>query len=179
MSVRKMTLLAMMMALAVALGYAESFIPSFWVPGTKPGLANMVILLCLVEFGFFEALFVNLGRVLLVGALTGTVFQMGFYMSAAGALLSLLIMWVGIRYLKKLTLYGVSLLGALAHDAGQLLVGWAFLGNPGVFYYFPYMALISLATGFFVAFVVTRLEKTGVLKKILSEEKPNVKPAKP
>ena len=41
MSVRKMTLLSMMLALAVALGWVESLIPSFWIPGAKPGFANM------------------------------------------------------------------------------------------------------------------------------------------
>jgi heptaprenyl diphosphate synthase len=167
MSVRKMTLLSMMLALAVALGWVESLIPSFWIPGAKPGFANMVILLCLLEFGFWDALLINLGRVLLVGAVTGTIFQMGFYMSAAGAALSMIVMWVCIRFLKKLTIYGDSLLGALAHDLGQLLVGWGILGNAGVFYYFPYMALVSLATGFFVAFVVDRLERTGIIKKAL------------
>ena len=167
MNVRKITLLAMMLALAVALGYVESLIPSFWVPGAKPGFANIVILLCLLEFGLPEALLVNVGRVFLVSLITGTIFQMGFFMSLVGGLVSMMVMWVSLKFLKKLTIYGDSLLGALAHDLGQLLVGWVYLANPGVFYYFPYMALVSLATGFFVALVVERIEKTGVIKKAL------------
>ena len=45
-SIHKIAFLSIMLALAIVLGYAESFIPS-WVPGVKLGLANLVILILL------------------------------------------------------------------------------------------------------------------------------------
>ena len=50
-SIHKIAFLSIMLALAIVLGYAESFIPS-WVPGVKLGLANLVILI--LKFVHFD-----------------------------------------------------------------------------------------------------------------------------
>lgn len=164
-NVHKMTLMAILLALAIALGIAESFIPSAWVPGLKPGFANIVICLALYEFGIIEALFINLARVLVVALLRGTFLQMGFWMSFAGALASLIMMIIGKYLLKMLTVVGVSVLGSIMHSFAQVAVGAIFMESTAVFYYYPFMMLISLGTGILVGLAVDRIMATGVLEK--------------
>ena len=164
-NVHKMTLMAILLALAIALGIAESFIPSAWIPGLKPGFANIVICLTLYEFGIPEAAFIDLARVLVVALLRGTFLQMGFWMSFAGAMSSLIIMIIGKYVLRMLTVVGVSALGGLTHSFAQVVVGAIFMESTAVFYYYPFMMLISLATGILVGIVVDRIMATGVLEK--------------
>jgi heptaprenyl diphosphate synthase len=155
----------MMLAMALALGIAESFIDFSWLPGAKPGLANLVIIIVLYEFGIFDAALIDLGKVFIVAAVRGSLFQMGFWMSFAGSFLSLLIM-VLLKYLfKKMTIVGVSAMGALFHDLGQMLVGVIFLGSWQIFYYFPFMMLIGLAMGVLIGIVANKIIQTGVIER--------------
>ena len=57
---RKLTMLAMTMAVAMVLSYIESQIPAFVaVPGVKVGLANIAVIFALYRFGFKEACLVS------------------------------------------------------------------------------------------------------------------------
>jgi heptaprenyl diphosphate synthase len=168
MNVRKMVLISMLLALATAIGLAESFIPMYFIPGLKPGLANIIIIIALYELGAKEALLIDLGRVLLVGALRGSIFSMGFVMSLVGAILSFVIMLLAKKCLKKCTIIGVSLLGSYFHSFGQILVALLYLGTSGVFYYWPFMSLISLATGLLTGIVSLKIVSSGVLKQVIS-----------
>jgi heptaprenyl diphosphate synthase len=160
--VHRMTLMAFFLAMAVVLSYVEGFIP-FWLPGVKPGLANVVILIILYGFSWYDALLVDLGRVFLASLLRGVIFEMPFWMSLAGALASLLVMLLAKLLLKKLTIYGVSLLGAYVHSLAQVLVAVFFVGSWTVFYYFPFIALMSILTGLVTALVADRLLRSRLL----------------
>jgi heptaprenyl diphosphate synthase len=165
MNTHKIALMGVLLALAIALGIADYYIPFPWVPGAKLGLANIVIVLALYEFGVKEAAFLDLGKVFLVGLLSGRIFQMGFYMSAGGTFLSLLVM-ILLKYLaKKMTIVGVSAEASIFHGLGQLIVYCLFIATWAPFYYFPFMALIGIATGLLVGLIASRIRATGVLAK--------------
>ncbi|MCF0112782.1 MAG: Gx transporter family protein, partial [Bacilli bacterium] len=150
---------------AVAIGYAESFIP-FFLPGMRLGLANIIIVIALYELGAVDAAIIDLGRVLLVNLLRGTFLQMGFFMSLAGAALSLVIM-ILLKFLAKpMTPVGVSAVGGVAHSFAQVAVGSFFMGSLAVFYYFPVLELISLVTGVTIGLIVERIHATGVFDKV-------------
>ena len=166
MKVQKMCIIAMLMAMAIAIGILESFIPSFSVPGIKLGFANIIILLTLYEFGIIEALIVNLGRVFVVNLVRGTIFQMGFFMSLTGAMLSMLVMWILVKCFKKLTPIAVSVVGAIFHVAGQFLIAIIFLSNVKILYYAPILLLVSVGTGILVGIVVILIRKTNVLANL-------------
>lgn len=166
MKVQKMCIIAMLMAMAIAIGILESFIPSFSVPGIKLGFANIIILLTLYEFGIIEALIVNLGRVFVVNLVRGTIFQMSFFMSLTGAMLSMLVMWILVKCFKKLTPIAVSVVGAIFHVAGQFLIAIIFLSNVNILYYAPILLLVSVGTGILVGIVVILIRKTNVLANL-------------
>ena len=83
--------IARLAALAIGLTLAEAAIPSP-IPGVKPGLANIVVLTVLLQYGWRAAAWVSALRVLAGGLLLGTLFSPGFWLSAAGALASLMVL---------------------------------------------------------------------------------------
>lgn len=159
MNVRRICLNAILLALAVVLSYLESLIPSF-LPGFKLGLANIVILFVIYKMSYLEAFIIDLGRIFLASLLRGTIFQMGFFMSLAGGLLSLLVMIILHRLLKdKLHIVTISVTGAVFHCVAQIIVGILYLGTSNIFYYLPFLLLTSIATGILNGFIAKALLK--------------------
>ena len=166
MNIHKITLVGVLIASAVVISYFESLIPSVGIPGIKLGLANIVILITLYELGIKEAIFVNALRVVLVSLITGTLLSYGFLMSLAGAILSLVVMILFHTLIKKFSIIGVSVLGALFHVIGQIIVAMIFLESVYVLYYLPFIAVTSLITGVLVGLGSQLIIKTGAIKKI-------------
>jgi len=143
MKTRKITVLAMAIALAMILSYVESLIPSPGIPGVKMGLANIVVVFCLYRLGWKEAAGVSLLRVFLVSLLFGHAASLMY--SAAGAVLSLLGMIV-LKATNRLGCVAVSVIGGVLHNVGQILVAWALMG-PNVVYYLPVLIVSGTVTG--------------------------------
>ena len=130
-------------ALAMLLGYLETFVP-IPIPGVKLGLANVAVLIALAEGDVWGACWVGVVKVLAAGLLFGSPVTMAY--SAAGTLLSLLVM-APLSRLRTMSMWMVSVVGALAHEAGQLLVAQAMLGTSLVWYGAPPLLLAGCATG--------------------------------
>ena len=165
MKVQKMALLGILTAGAIVIAILESFIPSIGIPGVKLGLANIVILIILYELGVVEAIIVNLLRVLVVGFVRGTFLSMGFLMSLTGAVFSLGIMILFYLLIKKFSIVGVSVIGAIFHVFGQILIAMLFLGTAYIILYLPVIAISAIVTGVFVGIVAKLIINTGVIKK--------------
>ena len=165
MKVQKMALLGVLTAAAIVIAILESFIPSVGIPGVKLGLANIVILIILYELGIWEAVVVNLLRVLVVSLVRGTFLSMGFLMSLTGAALSLGIMILFYLLIKKFSIIGVSVIGSLFHVAGQIFIAMIYLGSAYIFLYLPVIAISAIITGVFVGIVAKLIINTGVIKK--------------
>lgn len=165
MKVQKMALLGVLTAGAIVIAILESFIPSIGIPGVKLGLANIVILIILYELGVGEAIAVNALRVLVVSLVRGTFLSMGFLMSLTGAIMSLGIMIFFHLLIDKFSIIGVSVIGALFHVLGQIVIAMLFLGTPYVVLYLPIIAISAIVTGVFVGIVAQLIIKTGVIKK--------------
>ena len=165
MKVQKMALLGVLTAAAIVIAILESFIPSVGIPGVKLGLANIVILIILYELGIWEAVVVNLLRVLVVSLVRGTFLSMGFLMSLTGCVLSLGIMILFYLLIKKFSIIGVSVIGSIFHVAGQILIAMIYLGSAYIFLYLPVIAISAIITGVFVGIVAKLIINTGVIKK--------------
>lgn len=150
--------IARLTALAIGLTLAEAAIPSP-LPGVKPGLANIVILLVLLQHGWRAAAWVSGLRVLAGGLLFGSLFAPGFWLSAAGALASLLVLAL-VRHLPERYFGAVSLsvLAAFGHIGGQLaLAGWWLLPGVALVKLLPVFAAAALAFGTVNGVIVARL----------------------
>lgn len=160
---RKITTVALLSALAIILGIIDSYIPSL-IPGWKIGLANIVILLCLINYGIIESLFISLIRVFIVSIFASSLFSMSFFMSLAGAISSLLIMWILVKFIKRLHLVTISIIGSLIHSLTQVLVGIIYIGNNVLLYYLPLLFLISIGSGLLIGLSVFYLNKFNLIK---------------
>ena len=164
MKVQKIALLGVLLATTIVIAIAESFIPSFTIPGIKLGFANIVILVTLYELGVKEAVFNNLVRVLVVSLVRGTFLSMGFFMSFTGAILSLGVMILFCLLIKKFSIIGVSVIGSLFHVTGQILIAMIYMGSVYVVYYLPIIGLAAVITGVLVGFIARAIIKTNVIK---------------
>jgi heptaprenyl diphosphate synthase len=150
--------IARLAALAIGLTLAEAALPSP-VPGVKPGLANIVVLLVLQQYGWRAAAWVSGLRVLAGGLLLGTLFAPGFWLSLSGALVSLLVL-AAARHLPSRHFGPVSLsvLAAFGHIGGQLaLAGLWLLPGAALVKLLPVFAAAALIFGAVNGVIVARL----------------------
>ena len=162
---RRLCVIAMLLAIAIILNILESFIPVF-VPGVKLGLANMIVLVMLYEFKPAEALMVAVLRILLVGVLRGNLLTPTFLMSLSGGVLSFLIMFFFSR-VKIFSPIGVSVLGAVSHAGGQVLIAILLLSTSAVLYYLPFIGILSLITGIFSGVLTKVYLKRSITKRFI------------
>ncbi|MFM1912106.1 MAG: hypothetical protein RJB18_1497 [Pseudomonadota bacterium] len=140
--------IAKLAAFAIGLHLLEAVIPSP-LPGVKPGLANIVTLFVLYRFDFATAAWVSLLRVFASSLLLGNFLSPTFALSLSGALLSLAALFfvqhLPRRYFSAVTL---SMLAAVAHMAGQLLiVRFWLIPHAGVAYLIPIFMAAALVFG--------------------------------
>ncbi len=154
---RKMVYLGLMVGMAMGLHIFESMFPiPAPFPGAKLGLANIVTLFVVVNFGPKEAVVVTVLRTVLGSLMTGTFFNIPFFLSFSGGVTSSLMMGVTYKVLRdSFSLVGISILGALTHNVVQVAVAAYLVSTAGIFVYLPYLLLFALPTGFFVG-IVTR-----------------------
>jgi len=153
--IRKMVIISLLVSLGLILHVVEGLIPiNGVIPGAKLGLANIPNLLALIIFGFQAGFQVFLLRVFLGSLLIGTFMTINFYFSLAGGILGFLVMSFSYFYLKdQLSIIGVSVLGAVFHNIGQIVIAFFIIANQGVFYYLPYLLLMAVPTGIGVGLV--------------------------
>ena len=142
---RRVAVLAMLTALAILIGYVESLLPlNFGIPGIKPGLCNIVILITLLLFSWKEALIVSAARVLVIGFLFGNLFSIVY--GLAGTALSILVMTLLVTA-GRYGMIGISAAGGAAHNMGQLLIAKIVLPALPFAGYAPVLITAGLVTG--------------------------------
>lgn len=160
---KKTALLGVLVALAFVFSYIETLIPvQLGIPGAKLGLANLVVVTALYTLGAGEAFALSVVRILLVGFTFGSAAAMLY--SLAGGLLSFAVM-AAAKKTKLFSVTGVSVLGGISHNAGQILVAVFALDTPTLIYYFPALAAVGTVSGAVIgllgAAVVKRLHEAG------------------
>jgi heptaprenyl diphosphate synthase len=157
MNVKKMTALSVSVAIAMLLSFIESQIPPLVaVPGVKIGLSNVVTVVLLYLFGPKEAGTVALIRVSLSALLFGS--AVSFIYSLAGAVLSFLVMLL----FKSLNIFsetGVSVLGGVSHNAGQIAVACIIMENGAISLYLPPLVISGTVTGAVIGIISALLVK--------------------
>lgn len=162
---KKIVQLGFFLALALILAYVESLIPfSFGIPGIKLGLPNLIVVLLLYQgevawgnteqsdastggissFGVREALLINGLRIVLSGFLFSNLFTILY--ALAGAIFSFIVMLFG-RRIRFFSIIGVSVLGGVFHNIGQIIVAILVVNTVYVGYYVPFLIASGTITG--------------------------------
>jgi len=148
---KKLTLLALLAAIALTIFMLEAQIPSpVPIPGVKLGLANIVTVFTVFVLGPKEGAAVLAVRVFLGAVFAGNMNALIF--SLLGGFSAMLVMILLSRS-RHLSIYGVSIGGAAAHNIGQMAAALITLGNTAVLGYLPFLLAVSLFTGALTGFV--------------------------
>ena len=145
MNTKKITALSLAVALSMVLSFVEALVPPFVaVPGVKIGLANVVTVFLIYIYGWREAGCVSLIRVALSSLLFGS--PVSFIYSLAGAVLSFFVM-VLIKRVRLFSVIGVSVLGGVFHNVGQVIAACLIMENAAIAAYLVPLLISGTVAG--------------------------------
>ena len=145
MNTKKITALSLAVALSMVLSFVEALVPPFVaVPGVKIGLANVVTVFLIYIYGWREAGCVSLIRVTLSSLLFGS--PVSFIYSLAGAVLSFFVM-VLIKRVRLFSVIGVSVLGGVFHNVGQVIAACLIMENAAIAAYLVPLLISGTVAG--------------------------------
>lgn len=144
---KRLASLACLLGLSLILYTIESQLPPpVPLPGVKLGLANIITLVTMALFDRKSAFEVLILRILLGSIVTGS--GIGLLYSMAGGVFCFAVMAVVFPAARE-QLWAVSMLGAIAHHAGQLAAAAAVTWSWAVFPYLPILTAAGMITGCF------------------------------
>ena len=158
-------------ACASILQISESLLPHP-IPGLRFGLANIVSLIVLIQYGFKPALTVTLLRSVVSSFIMGTFLSPGFILSFAAGCASIsaagLLSLISARHpFCRISPIGLSIAGAFIHNMVQIYLAYLILFNhPGIFFLIPWLAFGSVILGGFSGFITA-----GIIKQLRQKTK--------
>lgn len=145
---QKICVLSLMLALSLIIFTIEAQIPvPVAIPGVKLGLSNVITLFMLVRFKKPDAAAVLILRIILGSIFVGQ--GVYFAYSLAGGIFAFAAMSVFLSLAGDRNIWFAGVLGAIFHNAGQILVAIAIFESGYVGYYFIVLVFCSVITGLF------------------------------
>lgn len=155
---REIVELGFFVTIAAVLAWFEKMLPLAipMMPWAKLGLANIVTLIVLCRYSYKETMLVIISRILLIGIFVGS--GMSFIYSVMGGALSFIAMAAVKKILgDKVSVIGISVLGGISHNIGQIMALMLTTGVVSVgMTYLPMLIIFGVISGIF----------TGVVAKI-------------
>ena len=152
---KKTAYMGMLTALALVFSYIEFLLPvNLGIPGIKLGLANLAVMVTLYTISARAAFTLSLVRILLTGFTFANLSMMIY--SLAGGMLSLIIM-ILVKRSNLFSVTGVSVLGGVFHNLGQIIAAALVVETAGLLYYLPVLILSGTISGVLI----------GILSSIL------------
>ena len=169
---KRVALAGLFLALSLIVGLIENLIPPIIpaLPYAKLGLGNVVLLACFLLVGVWQGYIVLLLRCFLMAAFSGNFSAMLWSVPAA------LVAYTAMVLISKsefFSITGTSVLGAMLHNAIQILVATLIIGQ-SVLVYLPYMlvagGIAGFVTGLVCHFIVVGLKDKTMLPNVKNEE---------
>lgn len=167
---KKIAVLAALTALSLITFLLESLLPPLFIPGAKPGLANVFSLIALILYSPWEAFLVVAVRTFLGACFAGNLSALLFSFTggiAAMALSSVLLYCTR----GKISVAAVSVAAAVLHNAVQCAVYALITKSASMLYYMPYLMLVGVLSGAIVGATVYLTFKKiplSVFEKVLT-----------
>lgn len=160
MKTRKLTMMAMLTAVALTIFVVENQIPSpVPLPGVKLGLSNIITVFAVFALGSREAAAILFVRIFLGAVFAGN-FSTILYSGAGG--FCAIVLTIGLkRILKESQIWVAGCLGAMAHSIGQMAVAVAVTGTPSIAVYLPALLVCSILAGLFTGLCAQLLVNRG------------------
>ena len=160
---KRIAMCGVLTTLAMIFSYIESIIPiPVPVPGIKLGVANIAIVSVLYIVGSKEAFIVNIIRIVLTALLFGNLNSFIFSMCGGG--LSIIMMII-VKKLDILTVTGVSVIGGIMHNIGQIGAAILIMGSSAIILYLPALLISGVITGIVIGIVAGM-----VMKRVMASD---------
>ena len=144
----RLTNLALLTTVALIIFVIEANLPPLTsIPGIKMGLANIVTLSVLYLYSRKDALMVLLVRVILGALASGQIMTLPYSLSGGLLCFCVCALLLPLFPLKRLWL--LSVIGAVFHNIGQIIVAVVLTGTPEIIWYLPVLLISGTISGFF------------------------------
>lgn len=165
MSVKRITQLALLTAIALIIFIVELRIPNIVpIPGVKLGLANIVTVYAMYHCTAKETFLIVFSRILL-GSIFGGNISTIFY-SLGGALLCLTGMLILRHIVDEKYIWICSIIGAVLHNIGQIIVAVVMMKTTAVIAYLPFLLVSGCVSGAFIGvcaqMFINKVEKMSI-----------------
>lgn len=143
---QRIALSGLLTSLMLVFGLIERQFPlTTAIPGVKLGLANSVLLYALYMLGIRQSILLMLLKALMSWLIYMNMFAMLYSLAGGAASLAAMIL---ISRMKGVSEIGVSAIGAVAFNVGQILVAVAVLDTPQLIVtYLPVLMVSGVVTG--------------------------------
>lgn len=152
---KRITTVGAFSALALIFSYVEVLIPfNFGIPGVKLGLANLIVVTGLYFLNWKDVCIISLIRILISSILFGN--GVSLIYSITGGMLSFIFMAIA----KKTNIFsiaGVSVIGAVFHNIGQIAAASFIMKTIVITYYLPILMISGVVTGFLLGIVSAKV----------------------
>ena len=157
---KTLAIMGLLTAIALIFGYLERLLPAFPnLPGVKIGLGNTVLLFALYFMKKSQAFILLIAKVTLTGLLFSGISAMMY--AFAGGLLSIAAM-LSAKKIRGISIIGVSCVGAVFHNIGQVSLAAIIVRTPTLLWYLPVLIVIGAVMGILIGtiakFVIRNLE---------------------
>ncbi|MBE6612440.1 MAG: Gx transporter family protein [Ruminococcaceae bacterium] len=139
---------ASLLAAALILSYIEAILP---IAGFRIGLANIAVILASRLISRRMGLAVMLSRVIITSVLFGSATTFAF--SITGGLFAWLVIDIALMMPDKLSLIGLSVLAAAAHNLGQVIAACIILGSLSPLTMLWWLFLLAVPAGLVTGFL--------------------------
>ncbi|MBR3227389.1 MAG: Gx transporter family protein [Erysipelotrichaceae bacterium] len=151
--IRKEVFISLLCAISVIVNIVEGLYFNFLPYGLKIGLANIFALIVIRKYGAGEMIILNVLRLFLSSLLKGSLFSVSFFIAAGGMCLSSIAM---ILLNKKATLSFTSLVSAVFHNIGQLIVVMYVYASAEILVLGPVLILMAVPCGLLTSFIASK-----------------------
>ncbi|WP_394405184.1 Gx transporter family protein [Streptococcus sp. 20-1249] len=168
---QKMTFITMLAAQAIVISVIERAIPSpfTFAPGAKLGLGNLITIISIFTLPPKDNIKVIGLRLLISTFLSGTFST--FLYGLSGTIVSYLVMSLTkLLGPKRVSVIGISTLGGISHNFGQLIVFSLIAQSWMVLNYLPILAFSGILSGFLVGVTGNYLLKKIKVLHVYHEE---------
>ncbi|MGN1347016.1 MAG: Gx transporter family protein [Eubacteriales bacterium] len=149
--IKRLTRNALLTTAALILFVVEAQIPvPVPIPGVKLGLANVITVYAMFLCGPADTLAILLCRILLGSIFAGQ--MMSFLYSFCGGIVCYLVMFLMRRIVTAKQIWVCSVVGAMAHNVGQIAAAMAVLQTPAILGYLPLLLVSGIVSGAFTGF---------------------------
>ena len=159
---KRLLYITMLSAMAIIINIFESTYLPIFPFGIRFGLANIIALIAIELLDVRAMLSVNLMRVVIGNLLRGLIFGSTFWISLSGVVLSSIVLILCKKVL-KMPIMSMSMLSAVGHSTGQVLMVMLFYNQESMWMILPYLLLSAIPTGLLTGF--TAKSALRLLKK--------------